>query len=272
MELETNYIQSSDSLISEKDDEITISKQEEVLRKDHSNIHFLLNPRSHLLRYPTHHHHQKKIILMGPPASGKSTLSPLIAERLGVIHVRKNNLFQREISEKTPEGLEIVQWRMAHPRENNPKTVHVKKHKIPMTYFIQCFKKRYNNCGWVYEGGPKAEAHFHLIKNEGIFPDKVIYLEVSLELQLKRIRDRRVDPLTDRTYNLELNPPKDPEILNRLIARNDDEVEYFKSRLEKYERDCKKVVFMYPSEILKVVKADKPIEHLLEEILEFINS
>lgn len=93
-----------------------------------------------------------------------------------------------------------------------------------------------------------------------------------MELQLKRIRDRRVDPLTDRTYNLELNPPKDPEILNRLIARNDDEVEYFKSRLEKYERDCKKVVFMYPSEILKVVKADKPIEHLLEEILEFINS
>jgi len=206
---------------------------------------------------------------MGPPASGKSTLSPLLAERLGIDLARKNTMLRQEMKEQTPEGLEILQWRGLYPKRD---PVTMKKNKIPLQFFIKVFNKRFSNGGWVFEGGPKAEEDFHNFQSAGIYPHKVIYLEVPFDVRVKRIQSRRVDPVTERTYNLELNPPEDSEVLKRLIARNDDDTEYYKFRIEKYERNCKKVVFMYPPEMIKIVRADRSIPELLEEILEFVNS
>ncbi len=46
------------------------------------------------------------LILFGPPGSGKGTQSEKLVTKFGLVHLSTGNLLRREITDKTPLGLE----------------------------------------------------------------------------------------------------------------------------------------------------------------------
>ncbi|HEY0731504.1 MAG TPA: nucleoside monophosphate kinase, partial [Chitinophagaceae bacterium] len=50
------------------------------------------------------------IILFGPPGSGKGTQSEKIVEKFGLVHLSTGNLLREEISNRTPLGLEAMNF------------------------------------------------------------------------------------------------------------------------------------------------------------------
>ncbi len=71
--------------------------------------------------------------------------------------------------------------------------------------------------GWVLEGFPETESQINLIKAMRIKPSAVFLFEQSEEESVRRLANRRMDPLTGISYNLDVNPPSDETTLNRLI-------------------------------------------------------
>jgi hypothetical protein len=50
----------------------------------------------------------------------------------------------------------------------------------------------------------------------GKTPTTVILLEQSVEECVRRLGNKRVDPLTGDLYNTEINPPKEEKVASRL--------------------------------------------------------
>jgi len=50
------------------------------------------------------------LILFGPPGSGKGTQSQRIIEKYGLIHISTGDLLRKEISERTPLGMEAKKF------------------------------------------------------------------------------------------------------------------------------------------------------------------
>lgn len=70
--------------------------------------------------------------------------------------------------------------------------------------------------GWVLDGFPSNEIEINLLKSMGKTPTTVILLEQSVEECVRRLGNKRVDPLTGDLYNTEINPPKDEKVASRL--------------------------------------------------------
>jgi len=56
-----------------------------------------------------------------------------------------------------------------------------------------------------------------------IKPSLVVMFEQGIEESVRRLGNKRIDPLTGNEYNTEVNPPKTEEVANRLVIRKQDE-------------------------------------------------
>ncbi len=63
-----------------------------------------------------------------------------------------------------------------------------------------------------------------------IKPSLVVMFEQGIEESVRRLGNKRIDPLTGNEYNTEVNPPKTEEVANRLVIRKEDEGTNVKKR------------------------------------------
>ena len=186
------------------------------------------------------------IIMLGAQGTGKGTVAGLLSKSLGIPQISTGDIFRKNISEKTPLGIEADKYIS-------------KGNLVPDDVTIQLIEKRLKEedvqQGIILDGFPRtikqAEELDKLLENKGKKVDIVVNLTTPEEEIIERIVNRRVcsNQECKTTYNLKLNPPKQEGICDKcgheLVQRKDDNVETVKSRLDSYFKETSPLVEYY---------------------------
>jgi len=175
---------------------------------------------------------------MGPPGSGKGTISNRIVKDFGMQHLSSGDLLRLHMKNKTEVGIEAKKYIDAGALV--PDGVMVKL----IADELQLLKDH----SWLLDGFPRTVSQAEaLYKAEPV--DTVVNLDVPFEVIIDRIKGRMVHPASGRVYHSEFNPPKQSGIDDitgePLIIRDDDKPETVLARLQNYQNQTQPVLEYY---------------------------
>ena len=187
------------------------------------------------------------IIMLGAQGTGKGTVAGLISEQTGLPQISTGDIFRKNISEKTPLGVEADKYIS-------------KGNLVPDEITVPMVKDRLTwddaKNGVILDGFPRtieqAEKLDKILAKKGEKIDLVINLVTPKEEIIDRMLTRRVCTNQDckATYNIKLHPPVKEGICDKcgspLKQRADDsDPEAIKRRLEIYEEKTSPLVEYY---------------------------
>ena len=207
-----------------------------------------------------------RIILLGPPGAGKGTQAKSISNKFSIPHISTGDIFRKNISEKTPLGIEAKK--------------HIDKgHLVPDELTIDIIKDRLNNedCsnGFLLDGYPRTvnqgEALKALLDEKGHSLDTALLIKIPREFILNRMTGRRVCLTCGASYHIKFNPPEVDGECNvcgsELVQRADDTEETVSERLDIYEAQTQPLIKYYDDKnLLSVVDGTKAINSVFESI------
>lgn len=187
------------------------------------------------------------IIMLGAQGTGKGTVAGLISEQTGLPQISTGDIFRKNISEKTPLGVEADKYISKGNLVPDDITV-------PMVEDRLTWDDAKN--GVILDGFPRtieqAEKLDKILAKKGEKIDLVINLVTPKEEIIDRMLTRRVCTNQDckATYNIKLHPPVKEGICDKcgspLKQRADDsDPEAIKKRLEIYEEKTSPLVEYY---------------------------
>ncbi|MDP3699102.1 MAG: nucleoside monophosphate kinase [Nanoarchaeota archaeon] len=188
-----------------------------------------------------------KIIILGPPGSGKGTVSERLATDFHLLHVSVGDLLRKEAKKDTALGKKISSYID-------------KGNLVPHRLAAEIAKKAIGRKkDFLFDGFPRSIDQARLIEDLDL--DAVIYLDVPEKEIVKRLSGRLLDPATGKTYQLQyLPPPKN--IIKRLVQRKDDTPKVIKERFKVYHQQTEPVIRYYQKKgvLAKVDGTGKPEE------------
>lgn len=190
-----------------------------------------------------------KIILLGPPGSGKGTVTEALLEQFPSLkHISAGVLLRSEIKNETKIGKEVK--KIVESGDLVPANTISK-------LMLQEMHKSYD---YISDGFPRSIDQIQFIKDEKI--DIVFFLDVPEKIIIERLSARRMDPKTGIIYNLKFKPaPK--EVQNRLIQRDDDTPKAISERFRVFVENTKPVIdYYYNKGILEKIDATLPIKEV----------
>ena len=187
------------------------------------------------------------IIMLGAQGTGKGTVAGEISEKTGMVQISTGDIFRKNISEKTPLGIEADKFISQGNLVPDEIT-------IPMVEDRLTWDDAKN--GVILDGFPRtikqAEALDKILEAKGEKIDLVVNLVTPKEEIIDRMLTRRVctNPDCKATYNTKLHPPKVEGICDKcgspLKQRDDDSnPDAIKRRLEIYEEKTSPLVEYY---------------------------
>jgi adenylate kinase len=176
---------------------------------------------------------RRAVVLLGPPASGKSSVSDELAKRPGVQALRVGHLLRREVARGSAVGKRIED---AIELGELAPTEHVVK--VLATAVVESV-----GCVLVFDGFPRSEGQIQpfLVLCEAIELELVAVLVLMLgkEEINHRLLGRRVCPQCGAAYHVDYSPPARQDRCDQcgaaLVRREDDTPELIARRLERYE-------------------------------------
>ena len=207
------------------------------------------------------------LMLIGAPASGKGTQAKLLTEHFKIDHISTGDMLREAVSQRTDLG-QTIEDCLKHGR------------LVPDHHVMQLVEDRLTHDditnGFILDGFPRtlsqAQAFDEFLHQRGLSLDAALSIDVSDAVALQRVTGRRIDPLTKQVYHLTFNPPP-PEILDRLVHREDDTEEVTRERLVTYHQEIVPVLKHYDHQdlALKVNGSTNP-DKIFEEILRLLES
>ncbi|XP_005522749.1 PREDICTED: GTP:AMP phosphotransferase AK3, mitochondrial isoform X2 [Pseudopodoces humilis] len=138
-----------------------------------------------------------RAVIMGPPGSGKGTVSARIIKHFGVKHLSSGDLLRDNMQKKTEVG--ILAKSYIDQGQLIPDDI--------MTRLMLNEIKGLDRYNWLLDGFPRTVAQAEALDKECQI-DTVIDLDVPFETIKCRLTARWIHPASGRVYNLEFNPPK----------------------------------------------------------------
>lgn len=187
------------------------------------------------------------IIMLGAQGTGKGTVAGIISEQIGLPQISTGDIFRKNISEKTPLGVEADKYISKGNLVPDEITV-------PMVEDRLTWEDAKN--GAILDGFPRtieqAEKLDKILEAKGEKIDLVVNLVTPKEELIDRMLTRRVCTNQDckATYNTKLHPPKVEGICDKCGAplkqrADDSDPEAIKRRLEIYEEKTSPLVEYY---------------------------
>lgn len=177
---------------------------------------------------------------MGPPGSGKGTVSGRITKTFGLKHISSGDILRTNINNKTELGLLM-------------KTSIDQGHLVPddiMSRLILGDLKAMDHSSWLLDGFPRTVFQAEAL-DKAYSVDTVINLNVPFETIKQRLTSRWTHPPSGRVYNIDFNPPKVPgfdDVTGEpLVQRDDDTPDTVTRRLKAYETQTEPVLEYYRS-------------------------
>lgn len=179
-----------------------------------------------------------RALIMGPPGSGKGTVSERIVSTFKVAHLSSGDVLRSQIKEGTEVGLKA-------------KAIVEKGGLVPdevMIELIMAKMKELSGESWLLDGFPRTVVQAGKLGDKQEL-DVVINLDVPFDTIIDRISKRWIHPGSGKTYNLDFNPPKvpgkDDDTGEDLVQRDDDKPETVRQRLKQYEEMTKPLIDFY---------------------------
>ena len=187
------------------------------------------------------------IIMLGAQGTGKGTVAGIISEQTGLPQISTGDIFRKNISEKTPLGVEADKYISKGNLVPDEITV-------PMVEDRLTWEDAKN--GAILDGFPRtieqAEKLDKILESKGEKIDLVVNLVTPKEELIDRMLTRRVctNQECKATYNTKLHPPKVEGICDKCGAplkqrADDSDPEAIKRRLEIYEEKTSPLVEYY---------------------------
>jgi adenylate kinase len=186
-----------------------------------------------------------RLILIGPPGVGKGTQSALLAERLGLRPLSSGDIFRHEIEAETDLG------RLAKRYIDHGELV-------PNGVTIEMMAKRIraedaHKHGFVLDGFPRtvkqAEALDELLFELNVGLDKVVSIEVSVDVIVERLAGRMGCTKCGELYHAVTKPPKREGLCDKcngpLFVRSDDQEGTIRERLRVFHELTEPVITYY---------------------------
>lgn len=205
------------------------------------------------------------IIMLGAQGTGKGTVAGLLSKSLGIPQISTGDIFRKNISEKTPLGIEADKYIS-------------KGNLVPDNITVPMIEDRLTwedaKEGAILDGFPRtieqAEELDRMLKKLEKKVDLVINLVTPKDEIIDRMLTRRVCTNQDckATYNTKLHPPKVEGICDLcgspLKQREDDsDPEAIRKRLEIYDEKTSPLVDYYKNKgVLQTEKISVSINRM----------
>jgi adenylate kinase len=208
------------------------------------------------------------VILLGPPGSGKTTLTQRLATDERLATLKTGELLRAEIEQQTVIGQQIKP--LLEAGQFAPT-------RLVAEVLVRAIKQKPERI-FLFDGFPRQEEQievfFQISQIVQLELAAVLVLELPQALILKRLTGRRVCPNCGAIYNIYSNPPHQAGICDRcgarLEQRHDDTPEVVKERIKIYEQETVPVIEYFKDnypELTHFVPAEKPVAQVTQEIL-----
>ena len=218
------------------------------------------------------------IIMLGAQGTGKGTVAGMISKETGLPQISTGDIFRKNISEKTPLGIEADKYISKGDLVPDEVTV-------PMVEDRLTWEDAKN--GAILDGFPRtieqAEKLDEMLSKNGNKVDLVVNLVTPREELIDRMLTRRVctNQECKTTYNTKLNPPKQEGVCDKCGAplkqrADDSDPEAINRRLEIYEEKTSPLVEYYDKKgVLKTETVSLAINRMgkdvAEDVIKLIN-
>ena len=184
------------------------------------------------------------LLIIGAPGAGKGTMSELLIESYGLVHISTGNMLREAVRNQTPVGLKAQEY--MNKGELVPDEV---IHDI----IVDRLSKDDVDEGFLFDGYPRTENQAkdldEILQQLDKKVDCVIDLEIEDEELFKRITGRRTCADCGEIHNIYYFPPKEEGKCDRcggtLTQRKDDNPESLQTRLAEYHKNTKLVIEYY---------------------------
>ena len=213
------------------------------------------------------------IIMLGAQGTGKGTVAGMISKETGLPQISTGDIFRKNISEKTPLGIEADKYISKGDLVPDEVTV-------PMVEDRLTWEDAKN--GAILDGFPRtieqAEKLDEMLSKNGNKVDLVVNLVTPREELINRMLTRRVctNQECKTTYNTKLNPPKQEGVCDKCGAplkqrADDSDPEAINRRLEIYEEKTSPLVEYYDKKgVLKTETVSLAINRMGKDVAEDI--
>ena len=208
------------------------------------------------------------LLLFGPPGAGKGTQAKLLVEALGVPQISTGDMMRAERS----SGSELGQRFDAYMSKGA---------LVPDAMVLELMEKRLRQDdaseGAIFDGYPRtveqAEALHGLLGKLGRRIDRVVSIEVSLDVIIDRVTGRRVCLDCGQTYHVRYSPPPESGVCaacggSRIVQRKDDVEDVVRNRYEEYKAKTEPVLAYYqPRGVVVAVDGTGSLEEVSARIM-----
>ncbi|XP_029548136.1 GTP:AMP phosphotransferase AK3, mitochondrial [Salmo trutta] len=181
-----------------------------------------------------------RTVIMGPPGSGKGTVSGRIVKRFGLTHLSSGDLLRANVKAQTELGL--LMKSCIDQGQLVPDDV--------ISRLILTEMRSIEKSSWLLDGFPRTVAQAETLDSV-CSVDTVINIDVPFQTIKQRLTSRWLHLPSGRVYNIDFNPPKisglDDVTGEPLIQRDDDTPETITRRLKSYEIQTQPVLEYYRS-------------------------
>ena len=206
----------------------------------------------------------KNIIFIAPPAAGKGTMSELLIEKYGYIHISTGDILRGIAKSGTELGNEIAKLLESGKLISDDIVYSAVRERLAM--------KDLDN-GYILDGFPRnisqAEEYDKILKEVNRDLGVVIYLDTPKDILEKRITGRRLCENCGATYNVltGVNKPSEDGKCDKcggnLYQRSDDNSESFAVRYNEFiEKTYPLVEYYKKNNALVSIESVEPDETL----------
>ena len=211
-----------------------------------------------------------KLLLLGPPGSGKGTISNFLTQKYNFKHISTGNLFRNVLEAESDLAKKIKNF------VYEGKLVPDELTNVLLKEFILSDVKK--DVKLIFDGYPRNISQAKFLANICKI-DLVILLDIKDQIIIKRISGRRMCPLCGTIYNTNNNILKKNNLCNNdntiLVQRKDDDQETIKNRIKIYSETSEELIKFYQNQnIIYTIDAsqdyeiiNKEIENLLRNLL-----